>query len=86
MKTSERGMSGRTVAQGDDSHEANDGNNLDDGKYKLSLTIALDTAQVDGDDSEEEYSNKYSFIYIRCPIRSDDRRGYDFERKCDKPL
>lgn len=68
------------------SHEADDGNNFDDGEYELSLTIALDSAQVDGNDSQEIYGDENGLVQMRGPVGGGDGCRYDFERKGNDPL
>lgn len=48
-------------------HEANDGDDLDEGKRKLGFTIAFYAKHVDGDDADDEYGDENSPCDMAIP-------------------
>lgn len=67
-------------------HETNDGDDLDEGKGKLGLSVTADTEQVDGDDHDIEEGNPSGGVDIRLPEFDCDGSGDDFEGQDDEPL
>lgn len=61
-----------------DSHKADNGSDLDNGKDEFGLTVCLDTEQVDEDDCDEEYGDKDGLWQRLVPVRNSIGAREDF--------
>ena len=68
------------------SHEADNGNNLEHGKDKLGLAVRTHTTHVDGEDDGEKYSDVDGIGVGRVPVTNRQGRSNDFEWHDDEPL
>lgn len=69
-----------------DLHEADDGDDLDDGENELCFTVAFDAKHIDGDDDAEEDRNKDSPGQRFVPVPDGETSSNNFEGQHSEPL
>lgn len=69
-----------------DLHEADDGNDLDNGEDELGLTVTLNPKHIDNQNNSEEEGDEDGSCQCLVPVSYSQGRGNDLEGKDRQPL